>query len=134
MTAPPCHQGPGPWPAVSFKYNLRHSVRSYLQSLPAGDKWVSDGQGPVPTMSAHSAVGSGSKEGDDEPEVTMKDIVRCLAAIEVVARPLQPLRDQVPQLADALTEQGLQQVALQLAITLIENTLHDGGGGGRQFC
>jgi hypothetical protein len=85
-------------------------------------------------MSAHSAVGSGSKEGDDEPEVTMKDIVRCLAAIEVVARPLQPLRDQVPQLADALTEQGLQQVALQLAITLIENTLHDGGGGGRQFC
>jgi hypothetical protein len=90
---------------VSLKYNLRHCVRSYLQYLSVGDKWVSDGQGPVPTMSAHSAVGSG-KEGDDKPKVTMKDIVRRLAAIEAVMRPLQPLHDQVPQLATTLAEQG----------------------------
>jgi hypothetical protein len=82
---------------VSFKYNLRPSVRYYLRSLLAGDKLVSDGQGHVPIMSAHSAVGSSlGKEGDDEPEVTMWDIVRHLAAIEAVVCPLQPLPDQVP--------------------------------------
>jgi hypothetical protein len=39
-----------------------------MRSLSDGDKLVSDGQGPLPTMSAHSVVGSSSrKEGDDEP-------------------------------------------------------------------
>jgi hypothetical protein len=70
--APPRRQGPGLRPAVSFKYNLHPSVRYYQRSLPAGDKLVSDSQGHVPIMSAHSAVGSSlGKEGDDEPEVTM---------------------------------------------------------------
>jgi hypothetical protein len=63
-------------------------------------------------MSAHSAVGSGlGKEGDEEPKVTMKDIIRRLTAIEAVMHPLQPLHDQVPQLATTLVEQG-QQVTL----------------------
>jgi hypothetical protein len=43
VTAPPRRRGPGPQPVVSFKYNLRLSVRSYLHSLAAGDNLVSDG-------------------------------------------------------------------------------------------
>jgi hypothetical protein len=38
----------------------------------------------------------------------MKDVNHRLAAIEAVVRPLQPLCDQVPQLAATLTEQGQQ--------------------------
>jgi hypothetical protein len=78
---------------------------------------VSDDQGPVPAMSTHSAIGSDSrKDGEEEPEVTMCDVVR-------------RLRDQVPQLVATLVEQGQQQIALQLAIARVENMLHDGGGG-----
>jgi hypothetical protein len=81
-------------------------------------------------MSAHSVVGSGSgKDGEEEPKVTMRDVVCRLAAMEVVLCPLQPLRDQVPQLAMTLAEQVQQQIALQLALTCMENSLHDGGGG-----
>jgi hypothetical protein len=80
-------------------------------------------------MSAHSAVGSGSGKDGEEPELTMRDVVRHLAAMEAVLRPLQPLRDQVPQLAATLAEQGQQQIALQLALTRLENSLHDGSGG-----
>jgi hypothetical protein len=103
-------------------------VRAYLQSLPAGDNLVSDGQGPAPALSAHSAVGSDSgKDGDEEPEVTMCDVVRRVAAMEAVLRPLHPLHDQVPQLAATLA-QGQQQIALQLALARAGNTLYDGGG------
>jgi hypothetical protein len=79
-------------------------------------------------MSAHSAVGSDSgKDGDEEPEVTMCDVVRRVAAMEAVLRPLHPLHDQVPQLAATLA-QGQQQIALQLALARAGNTLYDGGG------
>jgi hypothetical protein len=113
-----------------FKYNLHLSVRSYMRSLPAGDKLESDGQGSVPTMSAHSFVRSGSgKDGEEEPKVTLRDVVRLLATMEAVLHPLQPLWDQVPQLTATLAEQGQQQIALLLALTHVENTLHNGGGG-----
>jgi hypothetical protein len=96
---------------------------------------VSDGQGPLPVMSVHSAVGSDSrKDGDDEPEVTMCDIVHRLVAMEVLLRPLHPLWDQVPQLTMTLAEQGQQQIALQVALTRVENTLHNGGGGHQPHC
>jgi hypothetical protein len=36
----------------------------------------------------------------------MKDVVRRLLAIEAGVRPMQPLRDQVPQLMTTLMEQG----------------------------
>jgi hypothetical protein len=32
VTAPPCRRGPGPQPSISFKCNLRRSVRAYLGS------------------------------------------------------------------------------------------------------
>jgi hypothetical protein len=80
-------------------------------------------------MIAHSAFGSGlGKDGEEEPKVTLRDVVRRLAAMEAVLRPWRPW-DQVPQLAATLAEQGQQQIALQLALTCVENTLHDGGGG-----
>jgi hypothetical protein len=49
--------------------------------------------------------------------------------MEAVLHPLQPLQHQVPQLTVTLVAQGQQQIALQLALTRVENTLHVGGGG-----
>jgi hypothetical protein len=58
-------------------------------------------------MSSSSVIGSGSGKGtNDEPEVTLKDVVVHLTAIESIVRPLQPLRDQVPELVATVTEQG----------------------------
>jgi hypothetical protein len=57
----------------------------------------------------------------------MCDVVRRVAAMEAVLRPLHPLHDQVPQLAATLA-QGQQQIALQLALARAGNTLYDGGG------
>jgi hypothetical protein len=72
-------------------------------------------------MSSTSVVGSGS--GDKE--VTLKDVVMRLAGIEEIVRPLQPLHEQVPLLATTVTEQGQQQIALQLALGCVENSLVD---------
>jgi hypothetical protein len=74
-------------------------------------------------MSSTSVVGSGS--GDKE--VTLKDVIMRLAAIEEIVRALQPLREQVPLLAATVTEQGQQQIALQLALGRVENSLADPG-------
>jgi hypothetical protein len=49
--------------------------------------------------------------------------------MEALLRSLQPLWDQVPQLTMTFAEQGQQQIVLQLALTRVENTLHDGVGG-----
>jgi hypothetical protein len=72
-------------------------------------------------MSSTSVVGSGS--GDKE--VTLKDVVMRLAGIEEIVRPLQPLHEQVPLLATTVTEQGQQQIALQLALGCVKNSLVD---------
>jgi hypothetical protein len=75
-----------------------------LHSLPAGDNLVSDGHGLVPAMSVHSSVVFGlGKDGEEEPEVTMRDVIRRLVTMEAV---LHPLWDQVSQLTATLAEQG----------------------------
>jgi hypothetical protein len=74
-------------------------------------------------MSSTSVVGTGS----EDKEVTLKDVVMRLAAIEGIVRPLQPLREQVTLLAATVTEQGQQQIALQLALGHVENSLADPG-------
>jgi hypothetical protein len=59
-------------------------------------------------MSSTSVVGTGS----EDKEVTLKDVVMRLAAIEEIVRPLQPLRKQVTLLTATVIEQGQQQIAL----------------------
>jgi hypothetical protein len=65
------------------------------------------------------------KDKGDELDVTLKDMVVRLAAIEAIVWPLQPLRDQVLKLVAMVTEKGQQQDALQLTLTHVENTLAD---------
>jgi hypothetical protein len=55
-------------------------------------------------MSVHSSVVFGlGKDGEEEPEVTMRDVIRRLVTMEAV---LHPLWDQVSQLTATLAEQG----------------------------
>jgi hypothetical protein len=52
------------------------------------------------------------------------DVVRRLAAIEDIVRPLQPMADQFPTL-QRMTEQEQHQVILNIAVTQVENALRN---------
>jgi hypothetical protein len=91
VTAPPRRRGPGPRPTPTFKYNLR-SLRVHMSSQLAHDNLVSVVQCPASTTSSGSIIGSMSgKDKGDEQDVTLKDVVVRLAAIEAIVQPLQPL-------------------------------------------
>jgi hypothetical protein len=122
--APSRRRGPGPQPSVQFKYNLRPTVRPYLsaQSI-AGDNLVSVHQGSASAMSKSTA-----SSGTDK-EVTLKDDVTRLAAIEDIVRPLQPLHDQVTALQATVADQQQQQATLNIALTCVETTVRNRGLG-----
>jgi hypothetical protein len=71
-----------------------------------------------------SMAGSGT-----DKEVTLKDVITRLAAIEDIVRPLQPLHDQVTTLQATVADQQQQQAAFNIALTRIETTVHDRGLG-----
>jgi hypothetical protein len=54
-------------------------------------------------MSNTSIGGSGSRK-DVDKAVTLADVVRQLATIEEIVRPLQPLADQFPALHKSLAD------------------------------
>jgi hypothetical protein len=127
MALPHCC-GPGPRPSVQFKYNLRTSIRPYLlgQSI-VGDNLVSVRQGRASSMSKTNAGCVTNKE------VTLKDVIARLAAIEDIILPLQPLHDQVTTLQATVADQQ-QQAVFNIALTHVKTTMCDrglGGGNGR---
>ena len=67
-----------------------------------------------------SADGSGNGK---EKEPTMADVSRRLTAIEDVLRSLQPLAERFAALETKVQEQGQQQVALNIALSRVENTI-----------
>jgi hypothetical protein len=83
-------------------------------------------------MSRTSVAGNGSGAGE-EPEVTLQDLARRLAAIEELIRPLVPLEEQVPALQATVGGLQQQQATTTATLTRLDNTVRAiGGANGRR--
>jgi hypothetical protein len=122
VTVPLCRRGLGRRPTTLFPYQLRRDIPINTPAPPFRDNLVSDCSGSASAISKSFVTGSQYGNGDDDDEVSLRDLFQRLVGLEEV---LTPMSDRLASLEEIVVDQGKQQTILHMALMKMEHTLQD---------